>query len=110
MSSFLRSSENFLASSLVGGRTTQVRSVLLEINNASLSPDGYRGDVTDNVKAILNACKKHNHPVVLSSDSHGLANIGNFQYALDAIKTNHFPESLVLNSSKELFHTFLQNK
>ena len=84
--------------------------VLLEINNASLSPDGYRGDVTDNVKAILNACKKHNHPVVLSSDSHGLANIGNFQYALDAIKTNHFPESLVLNSSKELFNTFLQNK
>ena len=84
--------------------------VLLEINNSSLSPDGYRGDVTDNVKAILHTCKKHNHPVVLSSDSHGLANVGDFQYALKAIKANNFPESLILNNSRELFKNFLQSK
>lgn len=81
--------------------------VVLEINNSSLSPDGYRGDVRENIRTILNLCKKHRHPVVLSSDSHGAAHIGDFRYALEAIHETDFPKELVLNYSSEQFKMFI---
>ncbi|MBO5656677.1 MAG: phosphatase [Agathobacter sp.] len=82
--------------------------VLLEINNASLSPEGYRGDVRDNIKSILAACKKHNHPIVLSSDSHGLAHVGDFQYALAILQECNFPAELILNVSVNKFKSYLK--
>ena len=82
--------------------------VIFEINNASLSPDGYRGDTRENVKTILGLCKKYNHPVVLSSDSHGKKHVGDFKYALKMIKETNFPEDLILNYSTQSFKKFIQ--
>lgn len=82
--------------------------VLLEINNASLSPNGYRGDVRENIRTILETCQKHNHPVVLSSDSHGAANVGDFQYAMEMIHEIHFPEHLILNHSAKAFKSWIE--
>ncbi len=81
--------------------------VLLEINNSSLSPDGYRGDTKENATTILELCKKHEYPVVLSSDSHGIEHIGDFQYAMKLIQEINFPQSLILNTSSQKFKDFL---
>lgn len=81
--------------------------VLLEINNSSLSPEGYRGNVKENDKAILRLCQKYRYPVLLSSDSHGSANIGDFSYAMALIREMGFPYELILNHSTEAFFRFL---
>lgn len=81
--------------------------VLLEINNSSLSPDGYRGDVRENVRTILALCKKHAHPVVLSSDSHGAEHVGDFTYSLEMVKEMDFPDDLILNYSAKNFKSFI---
>lgn len=81
--------------------------VLLEINNASLSPNGYRGDVRQNVLALLMYCKKYKHPVILSSDSHGKGHVGDVQYALSVLEACDFPAELVLNGNPEKFRAFI---
>lgn len=86
------------------------RHVLLEINNSSLAPDGYRGDVRKNDRTILELCQKYAYPVLLSSDSHGHAGIGNFDYAYALIQEMNFPAELILNCSAEQFLRFLSVK
>ena len=77
--------------------------VYLEINNSSLSPNGYRGNVRENDLRILELCREYHYPVLLSSDSHGRDHVGCFQYALELIHETSFPAELVLNySAKEL--------
>lgn len=82
--------------------------VAIEINNSSLSPDGYRGDVRENVRTILKLCKKYRHPIVLSSDSHGKKHVGDFQYAIELMQEVNFPDNLILNQSSEEFKKFIQ--
>lgn len=82
--------------------------VVLEINNSSLSPKGYRGDVRENVLTILNLCKKHQHPVVLSSDSHGTDYVGDFTFALKMIRETNFPEYLILNRSAKAWKSLIE--
>lgn len=82
--------------------------VAIEINNSSLSPEGYRGDVRESIRLILELCKKHACPVVLSSDSHGDKHVGDFTYALQMIQECGFPESLILNCSLEGFRKFVK--
>lgn len=82
--------------------------VVLEINNASLEPDGYRHNTRENIKKILNLCKKHNHPVILSSDSHGVKHVGDFQYAMELVQATGFPRELILNYSPKEFKNFIQ--
>lgn len=81
--------------------------VAIEINNSSLSPNGYRGDVRENVRKMLLLCKKHACPVVLSSDSHGANCVGDFSYALELVRECEFPEGLILNGSLEGFRKFI---
>lgn len=84
--------------------------VAIEINNSSLSPEGYRGDVRENVRKMLQLCKKHECPVVLSSDSHGTNHVGDFSYALEIVRECDFPESLILNCSLDRFQKFIGKK
>ena len=84
--------------------------VIFEINNSSLSPDGYRGDTRANVRTILELCKKHCRPVVLSSDSHGKKQVGNFKYALEMVKETEFPEELILNRDSLEFKKWIHKK
>ena len=82
--------------------------VALEINNCSLSPNGYRGDVKPNDREILKYCKKYSHPIILGSDSHGVKDVGNFKYALEVIQECDFPETLILNTSTKNFKSFIE--
>ena len=72
--------------------------VLLEMNEASLAPYGYRGDTRSNCAEILRCCRKYLVPIVLSSDSHGAEHIGDFTYAADFVHQAMFPEGLILNN------------
>lgn len=77
--------------------------VLLEINNSSLRPDGYRGDTRFNDLMILNLCRHYHYPVILSSDSHGTEHVGDVSYALELAEKAEMPKELILNySTKEL--------
>lgn len=82
--------------------------VVFEINNASLSPDGYRGNTHENARSILAVCKKHNLPIVLSSDSHGQEHVGDFTYAKALLDEMNFPEELVLNHSCKAFKSLIE--
>lgn len=84
--------------------------VLLEINNSSLSPDGYRGDARFNDLMILDLCNHFHYPVVLASDSHGTEHVGDFEYALELVKTAQIPKELVMNYSRKEFLSFLDKR
>ncbi len=84
--------------------------VLLEINNASLLPDSYRSGARPNDLAILKLCKKYHYPVLLSSDSHGCANIGNFRHAYALAQEAGLPDALILNFSVGKFLGFLERR
>lgn len=81
--------------------------VALEVNNASLAPDGWRGDVRPNILAMLGACRKRRIPVILSSDSHGPAHIGDFTFAEKIIDEAEFPRELILNGNPAGMMEFL---
>lgn len=81
--------------------------VILEVNNSSLSPDGYRGDVHPNYRAMLEACLHYQLPVLLSSDSHGTAHIGDFTYADRMVQEVRYPQELILNDKPDQLLEFL---
>ncbi len=80
---------------------------IFEINAASLRPDGYRGDTRQNNLMLLHLCKHYDHPVLLSSDSHGTAHIGDFSSTLALLRMAEMPERLILNNSIEKLRMFL---
>ncbi len=86
------------------------RHVLLEINNSSLAPDGYRGNAKENDRTILELCSKYRYPVLLSSDSHGHSHIGDFSHALSLIREINFPAELILNRSASEFLRFISRQ
>lgn len=72
---------------------------LLEINNSSLTPGGFRLDTRKNDIKMLEYCKKYGVRVSAGSDAHIDVDLGNFKYVLDVLKETDFPEELVVNRS-----------
>ena len=83
------------------------KNVYPEINNNSLMPDAYRKGGQENCRKILKICKKINLPVLLSSDSHGVKNIGNMEYVYPLLDETNFPSSLIINYNTELLRKIL---
>lgn len=81
--------------------------ILFEINNASLSPDGYRGDTTQNNLELLKWCKTYGMPIVLSSDSHGTEHIGDIRYAEKFVLDFDYPADLIFNYNYHKFKEFI---
>lgn len=75
--------------------------VFPEINNASLLPDAYRTNGYENSQRILALCKTLSLPVLLSSDSHGCAHVGDMSHILPLLSECDFPPHLLLNSDPE---------
>ena len=84
--------------------------VLLEINNSSLSPEGYRGDTRFTDLVILNLSVHFNYPVLFASDSHGKSHVGDFTYAAEAARLAGVPRNLILNYSSKALLAFLAEK
>lgn len=71
--------------------------VILEVNEASLAPDGYRGDARAIMFQLLTLCREYGHPILISSDSHGKEGIGNAPYAMELITAAGYPMEGILN-------------
>lgn len=85
-------------------------SIYPEINNASLMPDAYRTEGRRNSMRILTLCRELRLPVLLSSDSHGKAHIGDMKYILPLLAECGFPPELVINGNPELLQRILTSE
>lgn len=81
--------------------------VLLELNNSSLNPKGFRQNARANDIIMLNLCKEHEVSIVIGSDAHVADDVGNFSYASDLIEELEFPERLVVNTSIDKLMEYL---
>lgn len=84
--------------------------VLLEINNSSLNPTGFRLNAQESIAQILELSVKYDHPVIVNSDAHIAFDIGNFGYAKAMIEKVHFPESLIINCDVDRFLSWMNIK
>ena len=81
--------------------------VLLEINEHSLLPGTGRENAWENDREMLTWCKKLGVPVILDSDAHFSAYIGEFERADALLQEVGFPEELVVNRSVEAYLSFM---
>lgn len=83
---------------------------LLEVNNNSLNPAGFRPNARENDQKMLELCKLYEVPVILDSDAHFSAAVGQLPYALPLIEEVGFPEHLIANAHPELLWQCLRHK
>ncbi|MDD2355597.1 MAG: PHP domain-containing protein [Lachnospiraceae bacterium] len=80
--------------------------IIIEVNNASLLPGGYHqmpGTSTrNNYLELLRLCMERSIAILISSDSHGSAGIGNASAAEELVRQINYPESLIVNEHPEL--------
>lgn len=83
---------------------------VLEINNHSLAPDCFRQNAKENDTIILELCKEYQVPVIMGSDAHFDAYIGEFPYVKALLEETDFPEELVLNRSASAIAEYINRK
>lgn len=83
---------------------------LLEINNASLVPDGFRAGSDGNIEQILKMAMKEDVPIVVGSDAHFYTGIGDIFYVEKLMEKVGFPEDLVLNTEPQKLLYSLKRK
>lgn len=76
---------------------------LLEVNNASLRPGGFRQNTRENAVRMLQCCKKHGTMVTLGTDAHVDVAIADYAYAEEVLKEADFPQELIANVTLEKF-------
>lgn len=80
---------------------------LLEINNSSLSPGGFRENTYENDKKMLEYCMKYEVTITLGSDAHVDVDVADHDMALKLLAECGFPEELVVNTSTEKLEKIL---
>lgn len=91
-------------------REAKKTGTLLEVNNSSLSPKGFRVNTMENCRDMLWECRKQEVMVVLGSDSHVDVDIANYPYAERALLEVNFPEELIANTSLEKLKSCLKHR
>lgn len=81
--------------------------VALEVNNSSLKTPSFRVGCRENYGQMLPLCMEHRVPVIVDSDAHDPAAVGNFQFALSVLEAVGFDEELILNNDLQKAKTFL---
>ena len=80
---------------------------LLEVNNSSLRPEGFRVNTHENCKKMLEACKKEGTMIVWGSDAHVDVDAGNFCNVSEILAYCNFPEDLVVTTDLEKLKPYL---
>lgn len=83
---------------------------ILELNNSSNNPSGFRSGARERDLKMLELCKKHQVPISLASDAHTKYDIGNFNFIIPILEEVDFPLDLIINSSKENFEKYIKKK
>ena len=73
--------------------------ILIELNNASFNPQGFRINAYENDVQILNLCIKYGAEIILGSDAHREEDVGDFSRAEGILEEMSFPEELIVNCS-----------
>jgi len=81
---------------------------MIEVNNASLIPGGFRAGSEVYLKELLLRCIKAEVPVILGSDAHFYTQIGDFSYCVKLLAELNFPEKLIINTSPQRFRESLK--
>lgn len=81
--------------------------VLLELNNNSLNPNGFRKDARETDELLLKLCMEYSVPIILGSDAHMEEDIANYCFAESVIQTVGFPKELIVNYSVEQYLEFM---
>lgn len=81
--------------------------VILEVNNASLSPGSFRGDPREIYHEMLGLCIKYQVPVVMDSDAHIDTAVGAHDYAREVLERANFPEELLVNAHPEILKDYI---
>lgn len=82
-------------------REAKKTGTLLEVNNSSLKPGGFRQNTRENTLKMLKYCKEQGAMIVLGTDAHIDVAIADDAYAQEVLKEVEFPEELVANISYE---------
>lgn len=82
---------------------------ILEINNASLTPNSFRAGSDVNIKKLLRLSMKEGVPVVLGSDAHFYTSIGVFSHVEALLNDMDFPPELVLNTDPDRLVSLLKH-
>ena len=90
-------------------QTAKETKTLLEINNSSLRPDGFRKNTRENVLQMLELCKQYEVCVTTGSDAHIDVDAGNFSYIKEVLGFCKFPEELVVTTDFNKLKEFLNN-
>jgi putative hydrolase len=80
---------------------------LLEVNASSLHPLSVRQNAKENYIALLERCKHYKTSIILNSDAHVEADVGNHKRAWDLITEVDFPEELIVNGSLDRLLPFI---
>ena len=80
---------------------------LLEINNHSLAPQRKKTVAITNSLEILRLCKKHDVPLILSSDAHISFQIADYSRIMPLVEEVGFPDELIMNYWPELFFQYV---
>ncbi len=91
-------------------KAAKEHNVLLELNNSSLNPDGFRQNARENDIKMLRLCKEYGVSISLGSDAHYCADIANYCYAFDVLKEVDFPEELIANTDVDKFMKLIRRK
>ena len=81
---------------------------LLEVNNNSLNPKGFRSDARKNLIEMLKLCEKKGVSVIADSDAHITSDVANFCFSKPLLEELHFPEELIVNTDVARFKKFLK--
>ena len=88
-------------------RAAKDNHVLLEINNSSYKPNGYRVGSRENAKLMLKACQKYGAAIIMGSDAHIDFDVGNHKFSQEVIEENNFPEELIVNTDTAKFFEYV---
>ena len=88
-------------------RKVKEKDIMIEINNSSLLGKSRKGS-NGNCKKLALLCKEIGAKIILTSDSHISFTIGDFDYAINLLKSIDFPEELIMNDPEKLI-PHLQN-
>lgn len=75
--------------------------ILLELNNSSLKPNGFRVGAWGNDKEMLSLCKEYKAKIIFGSDAHICYDVGKFDNCIKLINEIGFPEELIVNYNEE---------
>lgn len=80
---------------------------LLEVNNSSMRADNRRENAEENLRMMLEYCKKYQVPITTGSDSHIDLDAGKLNLVEKILTECDFPEELIMTTSLEKLKPYI---